>query len=116
MSVTWDNVAFNPQPSAYQVTYRFIGNSLRTADGTLRVDFVAEKATIEIRFDWLDTGQWQNIRNLYVAKRNSEKVLTLHDGRSFNVIAAVGGWEESETFLTADGSVRYTVRLRFEEV
>jgi hypothetical protein len=116
MTVTWGGTVFNPQPDDYRITGQFIGSAARMADGTLRVDYVAEKARITLRWTGLSYSQLQALRSLYEAKAASEQTLVLFDGRTYTVIAAPGGWQEQETIPASATALWYGVTLTFDEV
>lgn len=114
--MTWGGTAFNPQPDDYRVTGQFLGSSVRMADGTLRVDRVAEKARIVLRWTGLTYAQLQGLRSLYDSKAQVESALVLFDGRTYTVLAAANGWQESEVVPASATQLWYSLTLTFDEV
>lgn len=118
ISMTWGGSAITPLPDneGLEAAGHFIGSAARMADGSLRVDKIAEKRKIEMHWTGLLYAELAAIRVIYDAKASASNALAYPDTRSWNVIGIHGGWREGKVWEDSAGVLRYELTLAVEEV
>ena len=115
-TISWGGSNFSPQPDDYQITDQFLGSAARMADGALRVDQIAEKARVVLKWSGLTYAQLAAIRVIYDAKATTANTLALFDGRSYSVIGIQGGWQEANTENASSTALWYSLTITVDEV
>lgn len=105
MAYTWGGTALTVNPDlegGIEITSQFLGSAMRTANGTLRIDTIAEKERITLRFSNLTLAELKALRVIYDAKKSAASTeLELEDSaRKWTVLAAHNGFQE---LATVDG-------------
>lgn len=120
MAYTWGGSALTVNPDlegGIEVTSLFIGSAMRTADGTLRTDTIAEKDRIVLRFSYLTLAQLQAMRVIYDAKKGTANDLVLEEAaRTWSVIAAHNGFQELATVDGGAAGRHYGCTITLDEV
>lgn len=100
----------------YKVEDQFFGTSSRTANGTLRMDYIAEKAKITMEWKGLTSSERTTLRSAYDAKGSTSNTLTLPDGQSFSVLAVQNSWKEIDIYHDERiNAFRYDITIIFDE-
>ena len=107
MAYTWGGEAFPVNPDlegGIEIVSQFLGSAMRTANGTLRIDTIAEKDRITLRFSNLTLTELNGangMRALYNSKASTSNALVLEEAaRTWTVLGSHNGFQE---LATVDG-------------
>ena len=118
LSMTWGGTAISPLPDneGLAAPDEFFGSAARMADASLRVDYIAEKRKIPLKWSGLTYAQLTSLRAVYDAKGSTSNTLALPDGRSFSVIAVHNGWREGDIWYDHAETAYYPLTITLDEV
>lgn len=113
LSLTWGTSLALPDYEGYTIEDEMIGSNVRTLAGTLRVDQIAYKMKITLRWSGLSTGERSTLASAYSTYAHVATTLTLPDGQAFTVFA-VDGYSEHVWYSRSDVPY-YDVSIVFRE-
>lgn len=117
-TITWGIVSLPAvaEEGGYDVTPTFIGTRSRTANASQRVDEIAVKDRITMKFPATTTAERSTILGAYTAYAATATTLTGPDARSWSVVST-SGCRESNTFHDARlNDIRIDITIVFDEV
>jgi hypothetical protein len=116
-NTTWGGITL-AQPDAedgISISRKRIGGSRRMLSGTLKVDAIATKVAIKLRWTRLSAANWATLLSTYNSYHDASATLVLRDGTSYSVIASGDALTHAETYDAA-GTPYYTANLSLDEV
>ena len=115
-TMTWASVPLPlPGRDGIAVQRELIGSSRRMASGILRIDYVATKAKIAVKWDGLSVAEWNDLYEAWATYQLTAATLVLPSGQEFVVVAGHNMMSESQYYDANDAVVR-DVSITFEEV
>lgn len=91
------------------------GAERRMSDGSLRVQYIALKRRVQIRWSILTQTERNTCYTAYTTAQYTSTAVVLPTGDSFNAMTGMGSWSEA-LIARGDGTAFYDVSFALNEV
>jgi hypothetical protein len=117
--MNWNGTTIaNPGTKGITVTRETIGSHRRTASGSMRVQWVADKHLIQVNWEGLTKAELDAILGIHNTLKGAAATLSLptNDGRSFSVVS-ISAPIPQKAFYTGGSSAvpYYDMTINFRE-
>lgn len=104
-----------PDKNGIKISPLIQASSDNVLSGKFRADVTSERRLVESLWPMLTETERTSLKATYVACKDYECTLTLHNGEAITVYCGHRGWNE-KWFFDWEDAIRYIVTLQFEEV